>query len=347
MFFRLKSFILKRSISKRNKKTVFDIDKAEHFSISKNDSPLINNSYYFSAHENNFSIFCRLGIRSNEVETWLVILINEDRYELKQELFSSIESSPLKVYLDDKKNEWNISFNGTLVKNNKEEVKVGFISTFHQESKYLDFSKDMPSIRMAKAIAQEKWSKEFFSNLENISSQTHYEQVGTLAGLVNIEGKDHYFAKVPCVRDHSFGKRDWDYMNNHLWLMAVSSELKQFNYSLVSYPVVTALEVGNFFDKEKMRYMKRAKFDLDILKKGKNLSSIKLKVYLDNHTSLDVVAKVLDTTVYHFKNNKYTLIENVASYEINGEKYKGILEVGFNSDKARIFNNKDTKKIKR
>lgn len=36
--------------------------------------------------------------------------------------------------------------------------------------------------------------------------QSHYEQMGSLKGTVTVDGKEHYL-KIPCVRDHSFGKK--------------------------------------------------------------------------------------------------------------------------------------------
>lgn len=346
MFYKLKTNIINKSILKRNKNHSFNYFEAERFFINNNDDPLINNSYYFSAHEGDFSIFLRLGIRSNIIETWFVLLSNQDKYQLKEERYPDLDSSPIKVYLDDESNQWKIVFNGKVIHNNIEEVDLAFHATFHSEHRYLDFSTDMPSIRMAKAIGQEKWNKSFFDNLKNISGQTHYEQVGRLVGSYTINKNETKF-DLACVRDHSFGKRDWDYMNNHLWLMAVSPSLDQFNYSLVSYPVISILEVGNYLKDHYMRYLISSDFDLSILEKGENLSSIKLKVLLDDHQEIEINAKVIDTTVYHFKNDKYTLIENIAVYEIENKKYKGILEVGFNSNKDRIFNGKDTKSLKR
>ena len=344
MFYKIKSKIISKSIDKRNKENAFNYLAAESFKICPEDDPIINNSYYFSAHEGELSIFLRLGIRSNIVETWFVILDKDDKYSLKQETFSDISSSPLKVFLKD--DVWNISFNGLLNHNDIEDINVSFEASFVSNIKYIDFSSDMPSIRMAKAIAQEKWNKAFFNNLNNVSGQTHYEQVGRFNGHYIIRDKKKEF-DLPCVRDHSFGKRDWNYMNNHLWLMGVSSQLDQFNYSLVSYPVISVLEVGNYLCQGQMNYLLSSDIDLSLLSKGQNLESIKLKVHLDNGQDIEVEAKVIDTTLYHFQNDDYTLIENIAIYHIGDKTLKGILEVGFNKDHQRLFNHKDIRKIKR
>ena len=151
-----------------------------------------------------------------------------------------------------------------MIHNNKEKVSLTFKGEFTSTNKYLDFTSDMPPIRMAKAIAQEKWDKSFFKELENVSGQTHYEQVGVLNIEYSVNTKEYKYS-LPCVRDHSFGKRDWNYMNNHLWLMAVSPR-GQFNYSLVSYPAISVLEVGNYIKENKTNYLISA--DLDFNKIG-------------------------------------------------------------------------------
>lgn len=54
-------------------------------------------------------------------------------------------------------------------------------------------------------IANEKWSRAFFGELQNVSGQHHYEQEGVLEGQFTLNGQSVDFS-LPCVRDHSFGK---------------------------------------------------------------------------------------------------------------------------------------------
>ncbi len=342
MFYNLKTKLIEKNIAKKNASNPFNYESAESYELSKDASKWINNSYYFSAHEGDKSFFCRLGIRINQLETWFVILDGDDKYCLKEELFE-VGKSPLKIYKENDK--WIISFSGEVIHNDKEKVSLTFKGEFVSTNRYLDFTSDMPPIRMAKAIAQEKWNKSFFKELENVSGQTHYEQVGVLEIEYSVNTKEYNYS-LPCVRDHSFGKRDWNYMNNHLWLMAVSSK-GQFNYSLVSYPAISVLEVGNYIKDNKTNYLLSADLDFNKIATGENINEISLNVKLDNGEVINVVANVVDTTVYHFQDDEYTLIENIATYKINNEIFKGILEIGFNKDKTRIFNSRDIRKFKR
>ena len=337
MFTNIKKNIITKALAKRV--STFDYQQAENFSLEHVQDTLINNSYYFSAHDDKLSIFFRLGQRINKDETWFTIFYQGKIYTLKTEEYQPKES-PLKIKKSD--NSYQIEFSSTL---NEEDV-VMFSATFKERYQPLNFSSDMPHSRMALAMANEKWKKSFFSNLDKIQGQTHYEQEGILEGKFVLNGKEVKFS-LPCVRDHSFGPRQWDYMNNHLWLMAISDKL-QFNYSLVSYPVMSLLEVGNYhLQNDRQKYMLSSTNDLHELNTGKIPSSMAFSVHLDDDKDILVNVKTLATVTYHFEEGKYILHENIAEYEIDGISSRGILEIGFNHDASRYFNSRKIESLKR
>ncbi|MCR4964313.1 MAG: hypothetical protein K6A41_01500 [Bacteroidales bacterium] len=338
MFYSLKKRIICKTLAKRNKQNPFDYQKAESYSLEGEKDTLINNSYYFSAHNEKMSFFARLGKRVHMDETWFVIYVDGKPYSLLQETFP-VGTSPLRV--EKIGDNWTVSFHGKL----NETDEVNFKATFVGKQKPIDFTSDMPAERMAAGIANEKWNKSFFEQLQNVSGQCHYEQEGVLEGQLTLNGKTVDFS-LPCVRDHSFGKRDWNYMNNHLWLMAVSSA-RQFNYSLVSYPVMSALEVGNYRDETGLHFMLQADLDFQKINKGAVPQELDLHVKLDDSRSIDVKAKVLDGLTYHFQDGQYILHENIAEFTIDGSVCRGILEIGFNANNNRYFNQIDLKNIKR
>ena len=338
MFFKLKRGIIQRGLEKRNKEKPFDFDYAENFSLEGVTDPLINNSYYFSAHSEGLSFYARLGKRVNMDETWFALFLGGKMYSLPVEIYPAGES-PIKVSRDGKN--WTISYKGIL--NEKDEVD--FSGTFIPKHHPIDFTSNMPAVRMATGIANEKWSKDLFTELQNISGQCHYEQEGILKGEFTLNGAKTPF-ELPCVRDHSFGKRDWNYMNNHLWLMAVAPSC-QFNYSLVSYPVISALEVGNYRDASGMHYMMQANLDLNEVGKGEVPSELSFNVILDSGRTIPVKATRLDGVTYHFQDGQYILIENIAEFTIDGKTCRGILEIGFNHDSSRFFNKRNLGEIVR
>lgn len=329
---------MSRAIDKRNRQNPFDYQFAENFSLDGVEDPLINNSYYFSAHDEKKSFFARLGKRVNADETWFVIYLDDNVYSLKQQFFPQGQS-PVKVEKDGEN--WAVSYQGVLNDNDE----ITFQATFIAKHNPIDFTSDMPAERMATGIANEKWDKAFFEQLQNVSGQCHYEQEGVLEGQLTLNGKTVDF-QLPCVRDHSFGKRDWNYMNNHLWLMAVSSD-RQFNYSLVSYPVMSVLEVGNYRDEAGMHYLRQAGLDFHEINKGTIPQELSLNVLLDNGQKISVLAKKITGVTYHFQDGQYILHENIAEFVIDGNSCRGILEIGFNRDSSRYFNQRNLNSIKR
>ena len=338
MFFSLKKKLMCRAIDKRNRQQPFDYRAAENFSLTAADDEWVNNSYYFSAHNDKMSIFARLGKRVNKEEVWMAVYLDHKLYSLKQEFFP-VGESPLTV--EPSGDNWCLAFRGPLNGNDHLELHATFVAS----RPALDFTSHMPAERMATGIANEPWNKTFFGQLQNVSGQCHYEQEGQLKGELTLNGKSMEFS-LPCVRDHSFGKRDWNYMNNHVWLMAVSGE-QQFNYSLVSYPVMSVLEVGHYRDGNGLHFMRRT--DLDFLQVARGIvpENLSLRMLLDNGQTIRVEVRFLAGVTYHFQNGLYALHENIAEFRIDGKTCRGILEIGFNRDRERFFNQRKLETIKR
>lgn len=338
MIYRLKQAIMCHTLDKRNRQKPFDYPAAESYSLEGEQDPMLNNSYYFSAHDGTLSVFARLGRRVNADETWFAVFLGGEMYSLQQECFPA-GASPLRVERVDGK--WLVSFKGLL----NGHVEADFSAAFQPQYPPVDFTSHMPPRRMATGIANEKWSWAFFAGLQTVSGQCHYEQEGILEGKLNLGGRSLEL-RLPCVRDHSFGRRDWNYMNNHLWLMAVCGEC-QFNYSLVSYPAITALEVGHFREGSAMHYMLEADLDFHKVAAGTIPGELSFRVRLDNGRQLPVTASVLSGVTYHFQDGRYILHENVARFKLGDTECRGILEIGFNSDAGRYFNQRDLNTIKR
>jgi hypothetical protein len=135
-------------------------------------------------------------------------------------------------------------------------------------------------------------------------------------------------------------------MNNHLWLMAVSPS-RQFNYSLVSYPVMSVLEVGNYRDEAGMHYLMQADLDFQQINQGTIPHELSFQVQLDHSQSIHVEAKKLAGVTYRFQEGQYILHENIAEFMIDGNVCRGILEIGFNGNRDRWFNQRKLENIKR
>lgn len=334
---------MKKMIEKKKKNKPFDYQAGETFALTGKEDDTVNNSYYFSAHDtkSDESLYCRLGVRNCHSEVWFYYAKDGKRYVCKTLLFP--DNPPLKVWREGE-DTWKVAFDGDLTDKDGQIKKAVFLGTFTSTQPPIDFFSDMPSVRTAKAMAAEKWNKAFFAEMQN-NNQVHYEQTGVLQGVLKIGNEVDVQISLPCVRDHSYGKRDWNYMNNHLWLMAVN-ETSQLNFSMVSYPTMT-LEVGNFKPSDKpMAYVLQATYNRKKMAQGNVPQTLSIVLTLDNKTQITVGVEKTDEEVYSFQNGEYCLIEGIASFSIDGVSYRGIFEMGFNQDKNRWFNGKDIRKLK-
>ena len=138
MFFTLKKKLMAGAIAKRNLEHPFDFAAAEKYTLDANADPLVNNSYYFSAHNTHLSFFARLGKRVNQEETWFVVYVGGKLYSLKQEVFPA-GASPLHV--ENKDGKWTVSYEGIL--NEKDQIR--FRGTFMARQAPIDFTSHMPA----------------------------------------------------------------------------------------------------------------------------------------------------------------------------------------------------------
>ncbi len=342
--FCLKRAMMKSILNRRKKKNPFDYEKAEAYSFDNVGDGTQNNSYYFSAHsfEKNQSLYTRLGLRDNgNAEVWFFFDNGENTYTHKTLIYTQ-EESPLSVY---KYNDnWCFSFNGELFDNQNKSVQAKVTCEFISEAKPIDFFYNMPSVRTATAMAQDKWSSEYFAEV-NKNNSVHYEQEGKLYGTLEIDGIKYEIA-LPCLRDHSFGRRVWGYMNNHLWLAAVDNDC-QLNFSMVSYPSLSVLEVGHLRIKDKpVNFVKKARYNRRVITTGEMPHYLELELETLDNQKLKVVAKLKSNEVYKFDNGDYIFNEGIAEITVNDIKCRGIFEVGFNKDRSRFMNGKQIEDIK-
>ncbi|KAH9515754.1 hypothetical protein Btru_011904 [Bulinus truncatus] len=118
---------------------------------------------------------------------------------------------------------WKITYSGKLRKglcndvSNKPEhfIETSFSFVWNAFSQPFNSDTDLASSLLGDSVAREKWNKNFFHRLKN-NHQSHYEQWGELRGHLNIEGQEEMQLILQCVRDHSFGNRDWRCLHRYI-----------------------------------------------------------------------------------------------------------------------------------
>ncbi len=341
MFFSLKRAFMKRMIAKKQRAKPFDLAGSEAYELPGDAPPTVNNSYYFSAHDTEGrSLYCRLGLRTSHTEVWFVYHDGEHTYTHKTMLYK--ENAPLCV--EREPGGWLVRFRGELTDDSGAVLSAEYEGHFVSTACAVDFFSHMPPVRTAIAMAGEKWSRGFFGEVQK-NNQVHYEEFGRLFGKMTIEGAVTEL-DLPAVRDHSFGRRIWDYMNNHLWLMAVN-EKEQLNFSMVSYPAMSILEVGNFKPAEgEMDFVLSAEYDRSAVIGARAKEPLAISLRMASGKTLSVVAECEFSTEYLFEDGRYRLLEGVGHFTVNGVRFRGIIEMGENRDKTRHFNGKEIKKLR-
>lgn len=346
---KIKESIVKRNLNKKKKNSPFNVEEAENYYLSENCDEFSNNSYYFSCHDvNGESLVLRIAQRAENIdEVWFIYKdSNNNIYSYKNQSEKRKENPfSLKCIVAGK--EWSISFKGKLNKyaldNNKvidkieKEVNVELNATFTATKPIFEFSRHMHSTPMARAIANEKWTKTFFSELST-NFQVHYEQLGQVNGTLKIDTIDKTI-KLDCIRDHSYGKRDWNYMDSHIWLMAILKNGDVLNISMVSYPVISGIQSGYYETKNNTKDVvcvdyatPMSSFIVD------NCTPLEFKYSgtLVDGTKYNVTAEKEMEVQFKYLDGKYTLCEGLGTFIINGIKARGVMEFGFNGDKTRV-----------
>ncbi|XP_028166050.1 uncharacterized protein LOC114356879 [Ostrinia furnacalis] len=141
---------------------------------------------------------------------------------------------------------WHVSYKGEMkLRSNPEKlVKVELQATWSARWSPFNYDTQMSALCMAKDIAREQWSRDYFKTLKKLH-QTHYEQMGFLKGTVTIDGKEHTL-NTPCVRDHSFGPfRDWKTFHRYVYHFIFLDNGDCMAIGIVSQPAILShLTIG-------------------------------------------------------------------------------------------------------
>ncbi|XP_045771647.1 uncharacterized protein LOC123871748 [Maniola jurtina] len=113
---------------------------------------------------------------------------------------------------------WTLRYNGEMKpkSNSNKTVKVEADLTWSAQWAPFEYNSQMSPRSVADDMAREPWSRDYFKLVKKLH-QTHYEQMGYIAGTVSIDGKS-FELNMPCVRDRSFGPfREWRNFHRYVY----------------------------------------------------------------------------------------------------------------------------------
>lgn len=340
----LKRALIRRVLKKRKGDGVFDELSSERFELPTDAGTDFNNSYYFCAHNTDgTSLLFRLGKRGGGThEVWFAYYDRAGNAFVNLTQLYAAQESPAAVKCIAPLKEWEFAFKGKLVRVSPDddliarpygaELDAVFTGVFLCTENMYEFSRDTDVNNFASAIAAEKWVKGFNAEL-NTNHQTHIEQAGRVKGVLSADGAE-YNIDSPGLRDHSYGRRDWDYMNRHVWLAAVCPGGRAVNTSWVSYPALKELKSGYEVYNGAVKNVTGAA-PMDKLSNGGIPKRFEYFAELSDKTVLTNKCRVDIAFPFSFQDGAYIMYEGLADFEINGEKGRGTAEFGYNADAGR------------
>jgi hypothetical protein len=219
------------------------------------DDPLYNDSsFFYGGDETGNAFIARMAFRGKKrkPEVWFDFYLKDYGYVGLKGIpgeegvgfqFGELYWKPLEIG-----RKWEIGYKGPLSGRNGVEMDAGVHMVFTGMHPVYDFVASSDRSANADAIAGEKWSKEFFKKLKELS-QTHYEQTGKLTGTVKLDDKI-IDLDMKGLRDHSFGPRSWEQWDRHYWMSGINDDGWSWTVTTIRYHFINRLTAGFVTDPE-------------------------------------------------------------------------------------------------
>lgn len=337
----IKRKIIYSAFKKKKANKPFNIDESELFVLPKDADPVINNSFFFGGYSlsNKSSIVLRLGERNLDYSEVFVFYKKNNLFLVTPKDYYPVKETPLKVNCVTPGKSWEAFFDGKLMDQATKKLHdVKFSIQFENRLPIYDFFYSLQNPYMIEATANCKWTSSFREETAK-NDQRHYEQVGWIRGKISVDGKEEII-DMPGGRDHSFGSRNWDYMNDHIWLFAFDEEGRVFNYSLVNYPLLKNINCGYSDINGEFASLKKVISNDYQNHNGQGPDTLNLELILDNGQKLKVSATRDANNETHYQGGDYYFQEGLGEFLINGKKAYGSIEYGFNKNPSRWEINK-------
>jgi len=326
----LKKILALKMITHR-KSRIIPIEELEQKHTDPNTFAYNDSSYFAGVSRDGFSFVTRQAFRTGKHnENWLKIHIPGEGVwgfeDLKLKEGEGFVQGTLEYLCVKPGEEWEIRYDGPVFNEGKEEnvkLELKWLST----SPIMDFDKagTLPK-QVAEQIANQKWNKVFFKRLREIHL-VHIEQGGEITGTIIWKGEEHR-VNLKGVRDHSFGKRNWEEWSRHIWFLGILDDGRFFNVSVVDYDFVKNLKAGFIFDgKEYVTFAETPAFeDLELKEPLPHKLSFKIKKIekgedIEITTDMKQFFPFMMDDVYHIRQSK-------AEFTYGNVKGIGIAEMG-------------------
>ncbi len=334
----MKKYLALRMVNRRKRRqqsiTELELKHTNNQIVDFNDS-----SYFAGLSETGFSFVSRMAFRSKKPnENWLKVHIPgegiwgfenlemEEGNGFKQGGFEYVCIKPGEL--------WKIKYQGVIYKG-KEEKKIKIDLDWESIAPVIDFDVEGTSMeQVASQIAKEKWNPGFFRKLKEIH-KVHYEQAGRLKGSIQLDGVTHEL-DLAGIRDHSFGSRNWNDWERHIWYLGLLEDGRFFNISIVNYDFIKDLKAGFLLDGNRyITHVKTPSF------KDLNLhevlpTQVAFEVQEKKGESEKAVKVIMKEFFPFIMDDVYHIRQAKAEFEYDGVKGIGIAEMGINLKRYKL-----------
>nr|XP_029728509.1 uncharacterized protein LOC115266418 [Aedes albopictus] len=226
---------------------------------------------------------------------------------------------------------WKIEYQGVMRFENdpSQEMQVKLEAFWTTNLPYYNFATDMDPKSVARAMAKELWSREYFQNLKKYH-QTHYEHFGTLEGTVHIDNQS-FSLSVDCMRDHSFGdQRNWKNFHRYIMHFVHLENGDRITVGVICMPVTFSwLEVGFITKSKEKRNIPVTFVDFDLYQHGEQgnpPTDYALQFRTDENMYTMKVRVVSGPEFYIGQESECRIVEQLCHFEVNGLKGWGAAE---------------------
>jgi len=235
---------------------------------------------------------------------------------------------------------WKLSYTGLLKLHGDDSktYQVNLKADWKTDLPYFDYDTMIPPWTMARAIAKEQWSREYFQMLKE-AHQTHYEQHGNLVGEIEVDGKKYKF-EMPSMRDHSYGvKRDWKLLHRYIFHMFSLEDGRRFDIGNVCQPVTSSkLELGYMYETdETLHALEWVDMPLEYLgENGVPPEDYGMRVRATNGKEFYIQVQVLHTQeLYMGWEWEARIVERRCKFIVDGVEGYGISECQYRNTTGR------------
>jgi len=347
----IKESIIKSVMQKRKKNLVIDERETELHVMPVDAAWDINHSYYFGSHDQlGNSFFVRLGLRGGDdrkAEVWFAYKSACGKAFVNKDEHMDASACPLTVECIEPLKEWRITFKGTVIPMQPdsdtkmatpcgEETQADFSATFKSDAPLYHFSRDVDNRAFAKAMAAEQWVKGFADELKN-NNQVHIEQEGTAEVRLEVNAETFGFNAL-AMRDHSYGRRVWSYMNTYHWLPAILENGYVYCPNKVRYPAINTrgLITGYKMKDGVWQNIIDAEFPEYALSGKPPIANEMVVTFADKHKeTVAYTPEIIFTFNFSDKGGTFTCYCALSGYTIDGVKGRGSAEFGYHGDASR------------